>query len=93
MLLAQQADNVPCNCLRASVVDIRGGLKERGTGAGRGGTINQDCRGMKIGGWGVGKDGGERTKDEDTITITILQILSSKNPHEREASLKPLMTH
>lgn len=54
MLLAQSYD-LPCNCLRGSVVGMTGGEKERGMSAGRDGVINQDCRGEKIGGWGSGR--------------------------------------
>ena len=76
MLLAQ-ANDLPCNCQCASVVGKRGGVKERGMSAGRDGTINQDCRGMKIGGWGSGRMEERGQKDKDTIRI--LQILSSKS--------------
>lgn len=51
MLLAQSYD-LACNCLCGSVVSMRGGVKERGTSAG---AINQDRRGIKIGGWGSGR--------------------------------------
>lgn len=33
----------------------RGGVKEKGMSASADSTINQDCRGMKIGGWGSGR--------------------------------------
>ena len=33
---------------------MRGGVKARGMSASRDGTINQDCAGMKIGGWRSG---------------------------------------
>lgn len=34
---------------------LRGGVEERGMSAGTDGTINQDCRGIKIEGWGSGR--------------------------------------
>lgn len=48
--------------------------------AGRDGTINQDCRGIKIGGWGSGR------MEESGAHNMYLQILLTKNLSQ--ASLK-----
>lgn len=79
-LLLAQAYDLPCNCLCGSVVGMRGGLKESGMSAGRDGTINQDCRGIKIGGWGSGR------MEESGAHNMYLQILLTKNLSQ--ASLK-----
>lgn len=51
---------------------LRGGVEERGMSAGTDGTINQDCRGIKIEGWGSGRT------EESGAYNSILQILLTK---------------
>ena len=83
MLLAQAYD-LPCNCLCGSVVGRRGGVKQRGMSAGRDGTINQDCGGIKIGrmGWGSGRmeERGAQCKcSTDTVHKTTLKFFKTRN--------------